>query len=730
MPPITSLFLALTAGLWLTQHDAAWAAVAGVLALGAVGWRAYRTSCVIAICGLATGAMSGHAARQDDMACRRTVVARGVAVVRLLEPLRARGGAWGVMHGRCRLRVYLSAGVTAAAGTRLEVRGGFRRAGRALAVRRATVRVLAPPGWISRARTRVGAMIDRVFGGDAALVRALVLAEQFDLEDGLRTRWADAGIIHMVSVSGLHVSIIATALISCFGLSGLPRGRAEAAALAVLAAYIAFIGAPPPAVRSAVMTALTVLARWLQRPPATWAVWGIGSGVSLVEPRVVDDLGWQLSVAGMAGLVAAGRFTALVPVRTPLLRYVVEGGVATGIATIVSAPIIGWTFGRLSVASLVTNLAAAPLFNIAQPLLFVAVALGALPSVVHGVFVDASRAALWLVDLVARVGARLPFATIAVSPDVLTAGCLALVALGLVLAGAMRQMRVGLYVAMVAATGATWGPWIPGGSGMMELHVIDVGQGDAVALRTPVGRWVVVDVGPAWDGGDSGDRVVGPYLRRFRGDVAHLVLTHAHRDHTGGVPGLLKHVTVDSIWDGGGPGTEGLEGLRSSSRRPWGTLTAGDRLLVDGVTLEVLAPSPAWRDAQDDPNEASVVLRATWRNQHWLLTGDAEVGEEAWLVEHAVLGASVLKVGHHGSRTSTSPAFLAAVAPRVALISLGRDNDYGHPADEVLRRFDAAGVHVLRTDDDGSIVLTTDGRTLTVRVEGEAWTYSAASPKP
>ncbi|MBL8962174.1 MAG: MBL fold metallo-hydrolase [Gemmatimonadetes bacterium] len=218
---------------------------------------------------------------------------------------------------------------------------------------------------------------------------------------------------------------------------------------------------------------------------------------------------------------------------------------------------------------------------------------------------------------------------------------------------------------------------------------------------------------------------MAPYIRRFGGDVIHQVITHPHLDHYGGVPGLLSPLAVDSVWEGGAHANAGYAAWRARERRPWGVLSAGDSLRLDGVLVRVLAPSQPWREAQENPNEASVVLRVEYGAQRWLLTGDAEAGAEGWLLSHArdALDATVLKVGHHGSRSSSSPAFLDAVRPRVAVVSVGRDNDYGHPSVEVLQRLDALGAHVLRTDDEGTIVLATDGQSLEVRTEWGYWRY-------
>ena len=737
MALITWLFLAYASGLWLAfgGFALAGAALCATSLLAGALRREMRPVILAGTHGLAL--LVAREAAATDRACLKVALRTGAMTVRLLEPLTGPASA-GAIALECGVRVRVPAmrGQRLGTGSVVRVEGTFVRGARGLRVRHARVRLLAHPPLLDRARARVSAAMDRRFGTDAPLARALVIAEQYDLPADLRARYADAGIIHMVSVSGLHVSIIAGGLLAALALAGLSPRMGQGIAVAVLAGYVAFIGAPPPAVRSAAMTGLSLATRWVQRNTCPWAIWALGSGVSLVEPRTVLDLGWQLSVGGMAGLLASGGlarrwFGELDGWRQP----VVEGVVATGVATVVSAPIVAWTFGRISVAALLTNLLAAPLFDIAQPLLFATVLLDAVEPVAAWCG-DATRGALGLIGLVARVGAWLPGAVLQVAPSAMTALCVAVAAAGVLVACASRHWRPPAALALGAFGLAAWHPLLPPPpGGRLELHVLDVGQGDAIALRTPRGRWLLVDAGGSWEGGDAGASVVAPWLRRRGGDVVYLAMTHSHADHIGGVRSVVGSLAVDTVWDTGFPGTspayrEALDSVQGTGT-VWRRMLAGDARTFDGVRLEVLAPDAGWRDAQDNPNEASLVLRVTYGATRILLMGDAEAGEEAWLTGRVDdLRADVLKVGHHGSSTSSTPGFLARVRPRVALVSVGADNEYGHPSPGVLRALHAVGAHVLRTDDEGGIMLATDGRTLELRTEDSTWAFRPRSPAP
>jgi competence protein ComEC len=264
----------------------------------------------------------------------------------------------------------------------------------------------------------------------------------------------------------------------------------------------------------------------------------------------------------------------------------------------------------------------------------------------------------------------------------------------------------------------------------MELHMIDVGQGDAIALRTPRGRWLLFDAGRSWSGGDAGRATVIPYLRRMGGDVAAFVLSHPHADHVGGAATVLKALRPSEYWDGAFAGTsdpyrESLLAARDSDVR-WHRAHPGDTFELDGVRVRILAPDSAWMVGLDDPNEASVVAIAQFGAIRFLLVGDAERGEEQWLLAHSpeALHADVLKVGHHGSSTSSTAPFLRVVRPRLALVSVGAGNRYGHPSPGVLRALARAGAAVLRTDRSGSIVVRTDGSAIEVEEGGDTWALS------
>ena len=598
-------------------------------------------------------------------------------------------------------------------------------------------RAEATAGPLAAWRAHTSHRLDRLFGPDAGLVRALLIAETDGLSPEVRARFSDAGLVHLLSISGLHVAIVGGALVLLFRALRLGAGTASAAAVGVAGLYVLAIGAPPPAVRSVTLFAATSLAAMRQRPVNPWGGFALGALVPLVAPRTVADLGWQLSVAGYAAVLVAGRVHRRLVEHDPRWRSgFVRELLAGGLATLVTAPLVAWHFGRLSLVAPLSNLAAGPIVAALQPTLFLAMVLP--EGLGAPVAAAAARPLLHALDGIATASAAVPGASCAVAPSLAVAALAALASVALLVAGWVRFPGRSL---RVAAGAVALMPWVPAhaptlaGRPALELHLLDVGQGDAVALRTPRGRWILVDAGGRWRGGDAGRRTVIPALRRHGGAVALLVLTHPHADHIGGAATVIRALRPAAVRDAGFVlGQTGYREVLEAARAaevPWRRVRPGERMDVDGVEVAFLAPDSAWAAVQRDPNTASAVVRVRFGAVRILLTGDAEAAEEDWLLAHggpAALRADVLKVGHHGSRTSTSAPFLAAVRPRVALVSVGAGNRYGHPTPAVMAALAAAGASVLRTDQLGGIVLRTDGRRLEAEAAGVRWPVTRALP--
>ena len=741
MPLVAAAFVAHAAGLLLGFGGFLLSGLFAAAAAAAVA--AVRRDARLAALALlvAAGVLRATAAARADEECARRAIALNPeasmtvvysAVIEADARARTRVPAT-IEDGGCRVRASLLVDRgDAVAGSRVAVRGQAAHDGALIIVQHATIAVLEPPGLARRVRERAGRAIDRTFGSDAALARALVIADTRTLDAGIRARYADAGIVHLLSVSGLHVAIIAGAAELLLSAVRVSRVASVWLALTVTFVYIVVIGAPAPAVRSAVMLGASALSRLTQRPTSPWAGLALGAWAPTMNPRIITDLGFQLSVAGLAALIASGALARrlLASRVTGWRRVVVRDLIVSTLASVVTLPLIAWTFGRLSIVAPLTNLAAGPIFTVLQPTLFLALLLSPL-RFAASFPADAAHVMLHAVDVVADLATRVPFAAVPIAPSVVTVTLLGVMSVSLVVAcssatGSAWGAR-GLIAAAAAAALAVAGFGVSGRGGVLELHMIDVGQGDALALRTPAGRWVLFDAGRSWAGGDAGRSTIVPYLRRRGGDLHAFVLSHPHSDHVGGAASTLAAAHTSEYWDGAY--VTGSADYRASLaeaarlRIAWHRVHPGDSLVLDGVHIHFLAPDSAWTASLRDPNEASAVALVEYGHVRFLMTGDAEAGEEAWMLARnaAALRADVLKVGHHGSSTSSTPTFLDAVQPKLALISVGAQNTYGHPSPAVVRSLVQRGVQVLRTDHVGTIVVRTDGQSLAVEAGGERW---------
>jgi competence protein ComEC len=718
----------LLAGYGLEQRGAP--LVAAVLAGAAVALLRHHRGWIGGVIAIAAGGvLVAIADAAHERACGRSLAARRqweLALDRAVDDGDV-GRGWITASGcRRRVTVFVESG-HGAPGELIALSGRAEPGDRAMIVQQGHLRSLGADALLPRLRARTGTRIDRVFAADAPLVRALVIADMSEIDATQRDRYADAGLVHMLSVSGLHVGIIALALELLGAALRLPRAPTRVASLAILSLYVAAIGAPPPAVRAAVMLGVLLVSRLRQRPTSRWAILALGGAVPLVAPATVLDLGWQLSVAGTAALVSGGVLVRRIVPRSwrGWRRTVAAGVVISVVATVTTAPLVAWAIGRVALVGPVTNLLADPIMGLLQPVLFVALCLP-IPFVERWC-ADAAHGLIAAFDAVARLGAGVPGGVLAVTPSTTSAILAGIAAAAVLVACASRWPARATVVGMSAIAALVVAPIVRPDRPFTELHVLDVGQGDAIALRTRRNRWVLVDAGRNWIGGDAGRSTVVPYLAHRGGSLALFVLSHPHADHVGGAASVFAALRPARFLDPGYVGTTPAyrDALGEAAREhiPWQRVRPGDSLRVDEVMLTALAPESTWVAGLSDANLASTVLMARVGSIRFLFTGDAEGPEEEWLLSRdpGALAADVLKVGHHGSRTSTTPRFLGAVRPRLALVSVGAHNAYGHPSPETMQALRDSGVQVLRTDRLGTIVVSTDGRHLAVEARDERW---------
>jgi competence protein ComEC len=584
----------------------------------------------------------------------------------------------------------------------------------------------ATPWWLA---VRLG--VHRLLASElppvsGALLEGLLIGERRQLPPTLLADFRAAGVFHVLAISGFNVALVAGSVVLALRLLRVPPRAAAALATLVLLLFAAVVGPEPSVLRATCMGVLAWSADLLGRESRAWN--GLGAALLLLlaaEPASLADPGLQLSFAATAGILhlaaPAGRRLAPRLGRPAALAI----GASLG-AQLAVTPLMAVHFGQLSLVAPAANLLVVPLAAAATALGFLALVAAPVAGTVAHLLLQLLWALLVALRLAVRACAALPGALVAVPPPPWWAvAALALALAAAPRAAARRGGRAAVAGLLALAIGGTAARALP--DGRLRIVMLDVGQGEAVLVRGPDGAALLVDAGGGGPGrANRGERVVLPALRHLGVTrLRALALTHRDPDHAGGLLAVLAGLPVDEVWLPAGGAAAGWEAALDGVGARWRALARGDRLAVGPLDVAVLHPprpaagGPGGAEAGPgalDANNGSLVLRVEWGLAAVLLMGDAEAPvERALLAAGLPLASPVLKVGHHGSRHATGAPFLAAVGPRLALVSAGAGNPFGHPTRDALGRLGRAGAEPARTDQDGAVEVWSDGTELAWR---------------
>jgi len=606
---------------------------------------------------------------------------------------------------------------------------------------------------VDRLRARARRRIVLTFAPAAAgMARALVLGES-DLAPEDAAAFQKSGLSHMLAVSGTHLVFAVVAIVRALGflLARVERFAARwvvarfASSVGLILAliYADFAGGSSSAWRAAFMLSVAFFARAAGRKPLTVRSFGLSTLVfALLDPLCAFDLSFMLSVAATAGLIWLGQpwSARCERIASRPVRFLAVSFATTLSATIPCAPLLALLSAGITLAGLIANVLASPLGeSVALPLCLLHLLLSPLPALERGAALVASGALL-LVKRIAWWSAEASYLALSLpEPGRFQLSVIAIFVMGgcalrgrrFVELGARVLRRLALawtvisLLALCALEAATRRVGTP--HGVIRASALDVGQGDSNLIDLPNGACILID-GGGFVGSpvDPGKAVVLPVLRarrRHRVDV--VVLSHPHPDHFIGLASALDQLQIGEFWDTGQGEAEGAGPVYAElmrTLRARGVPIRGPRELCGqprsfgDAQVSVLGPCPSFTPHRG-ANDNSFVLSVAYGQRHFLFTGDAEGEEESELIRaHAPeLRADYLKVGHHGSRTSTSETFLSLVAPAVATLSCGVRNRFGHPHSSTVERLAAHDVVALRLDRSGSVEVSSDGTSLSVR---------------
>ena len=641
-------------------------------------------------------------------------------------------------------------------------------------------------GWVFGLRTAALDSIERLYPDNdyaSAMLEAVLIGESSKLERVWTEDFRRSGTYHALVISGIHVSVLAAVLLALLHFAPISKNSAWAMTAAAAWLYALVSGFTMPVARAAAGFTLYLVARiFFRRVRPLNLLAAIAIGLLASDPPQLFEASFQLSflsVAAIAAFAAPLLETTITPLARGLhdinatsidphikpraaqlrveLRLVAEtillwtrlperfvcralalvmrgvffavelGALSLSVQIGLALPMAEY-FHRVSFTGLSANLFIVPLMNLVVPVGFLALFTGW-----HWAASLADLLLRWSASIASWHAALEPAWRVPNPPIWLG---LALVASILAAAFAVRRNllrwpALGVVAGLVGLLVVS--PWAAAVEpGELELTVIDVGQGDSLLLVFPQGKTMLIDGGGRLEYGavkrrsnlDIGEDVVSSYLwsRGFR-HIDVIAVTHAHQDHVGGLRALMENFHPSELWTGANPPPALLrqaarQEVRVTERR------ASEPFSFSGGSVQVLAPAPDYVSASPGNND-SLVLRVAYGAQSFLLTGDLEKAEERRLLESgSMMRSDVLKVGHHGSRTSTTEEFLDAVSPSVAVISAGFENSFGHPHPDVMGRLEARHITILRTDLAGRATVHTDGKRLNYLVQ--AWQSPAA----
>jgi competence protein ComEC len=590
--------------------------------------------------------------------------------------------------------------------------------------------------WILRkvvfpVRQYILATVDTLIGGEeGAFLKGLLLGERSGLSQPLRQAFAISGVAHVLAVSGSNVAVVGLALLVFFEVIRIPRKIRPVLVALGLLVYMIITGNQPPVVRATIMGLVFLAARVRQRPTNPYNVLGISALIILlVDTRQLFDVGFQLSFVAVLALVhlyPALRllYAAFRPsnIWKKLLVGACDLIALTMAATLGTLPITAAVFGRVSVIGLLANVLVVPATGLAVFLgmvLVVAHLAGHMAGLIYGAV---TREVLhWTLESV-RVSALAPFAAVQTlrfsAADALPYFAVLLFVFHL------RTPRVTRGLVFVVMASFCLRVFLPpdrvfaGNETTLRCIVMDVGQGDAILLQFPGGKTLLIDAGPAAPGNDMGEKIIVPFLTRLGVQRLDAVLiSHPHDDHFGGLRAIASVFPIDRLIVDV-KRFNALSQMRGVASQVRTEGSVGERFVFGGGRIYVLSSrdtTMADTFGPPDLNAESLVVKVVYGKTALLFPGDAPSTVEQHMIRRYgnFLESDFLKVGHHGSATSSSDEWLDVVRPELAAISAGQFNRHGHPAPSTLKRFAERPILVGRTDEDGALIFESDGTTIT-----------------
>jgi len=560
-----------------------------------------------------------------------------------------------------------------------------------------------------------------VLSAQGAVLEALLLGERSRMDPAITQSLQKAGIYHLFAISGAHIAIISFFLFSLLKLSRVPTRLSYLFLIAFLFFYAFLVEGRPSVMRATIMAVAFLLGKLIWRNVSLLNTISISAFILLFfNPFSLFNVGFQLTFAATFSIILF--FPKIINYFPRLPFRISEIIVLSLTAQLGVFPFIASSFNRVTFSSLILNYAALPLVGLIMacgyiflPLSFASSFLAQLLAKGIDFLINLLVSCSHLFDKVPFISYRIP------TPHLITIIGYFLFFLLLLLPSKIRRQKLALTVLFLVFFTLLISYPFPSVSKNLKLTFIDVGEGESILVEFPGRKKMLIDGGGHPEGTfDVGEQVVSPFLwHKGIKKIDYLVLTHAHPDHLNGLIAVAKNFKIGEYWEAfspleSDPYTEFKRSLSSSVSRK--RYFRGHSYQEKKVRIEVLHPEKGEPYVDTISNDHSLVLRLSCDQVSFLLPGD--IGTDA---EKMILGSSgeiksqVLKSPHHGSRSSSTEAFLDSVSPEIVVISVGENNPYGFPNHEILERYKKIGAKVYRTDVHGAVEISSDGRTIIVR---------------
>ncbi|MEE9189622.1 MAG: DNA internalization-related competence protein ComEC/Rec2 [Candidatus Neomarinimicrobiota bacterium] len=562
----------------------------------------------------------------------------------------------------------------------------------------------------------------------SAMLSALILGDRNDLDPELINAFTISGVVHVLAVSGLHVGYVLIVLFIVVKIIRIPWGWNRYFIVAGLFIFVLISGSKPSVIRASTMAALYILAPVFNRKANPWNIISATGFLMLIaNPLSLEDIGFQLSFTAVISIMFFHRFITLkMPnviqpsaISNRPVRYLWSLFLVSISAQLGTLPLIAYHFHQINILAGFSNLIIVPLIGLFLALGFIIIFLGWFPLI--GYSIGQTEWALYkIIYHVSNISAGIPWASVKLPEIGLQFILYFIVVLGIIFVYMnSKRKELGLILFCLTVNIFIWN-WAVEKRGV-DIVFLDVGQGDATIVRFPNGKSMLIDSGPANPWYDTGEKVILPaakYLgiKRFNW----LVLSHPHNDHVGGAVSIIESIPVDTVIDTYSSfQSSTYKYLKSQITKKgisYKKVTAGEtNSFGQNTFIQILAPDTSWSKHQLNVNNSSIVLKLFYGEKSFIFMGDLEQdGESELLRSEQYLKSDLIKVGHHGSITSSSKPLINAIQPDFAVISLGNKNKFGHPSTIILNRYREQNVNVFRTDEQGAAWFFSDGKNVEV----------------